>query len=181
MKQKQLETLKRNNEESREFTRNCIYSALMVFLSKNDLKDISITRLCEVAGVSRAAFYRNYSSIEDVLVDKIAEFGRRVTGKIGPDVYDNWLMLFTEAEKERDLFTVAISLGIQHVLFKTFVSLLPKEEENRTVQAIWISVYYAFLIKRFRDKHAMKAEDEARLAYKYTKNIPLVAIENEIV
>jgi len=181
MNEKQLETLKKNNEESREFTRTCIFSALMVLLSKDKLEDVSITRLCEVAGVSRVAFYRNYHSIEDVLVDKITEFAHRVTGKIGSDVFNNWLMLFAEAEKEKDLLMVAIKLGIQHVLFDVFMSLLPKREESRTVQAIWVSIYYSFLVKRFQEKRRLKVEDEARLAYKYTKNIPLVEIENEVI
>lgn len=179
MNQKQLDTLKKNNEESHEFTRNCIYAALMVLLSKNKLEDVTITRLCEVAGVSRVAFYRNYKHIEDVLTDKIIEFGHHINSKMGTDVYNNWLALFNEAEKEKDLFDVMIKLGVEHTLYDVFYSLLPKKEETRTVQAIWISLYYCMLIKRFKSKKRIKVEDEARLAYKYTKNIPLVEIENK--
>ena len=77
MNEKQLRTLKRNNEESREFTRNCISAALIVLLNKEKLENITITRLCQVAGVSRMAFYRNYQSIDEVLVDKIELFANR--------------------------------------------------------------------------------------------------------
>ena len=39
----------------------------MQLLEKKDLKKITISELVERAGVSRAAFYRNYSSKEEIL------------------------------------------------------------------------------------------------------------------
>ncbi|SDN05149.1 TetR/AcrR family transcriptional regulator [Lachnospira pectinoschiza] len=41
--------------------------ALIILMKKMDYKDISITKICEKAGVTRMSFYRNYSSKEDVL------------------------------------------------------------------------------------------------------------------
>ena len=181
MNQKQKDALIKSNEESHEFTRNCIYTALMALLSKGKPADITVSRLCEVAGVSRVAFYHNYKDIKDIFVDKLLEFAHRFSGKIGQDVWNNWLTLFEEAEKEKDVFVAMIALGVEHTLYDVFISLLPKTEEDFTVQTIWVSLYYSFLIKRFKAKKKMKIEDEARLAYKYTKNIPLVEIENEVL
>jgi len=101
MNEKQLRTLKRNNEESREFTRNCVSAALIVLLNKEKLENITITRLCQVAGVSRMAFYRNYQSIDEVLVDKIELFAHRVASQIGTDIYNNWVMILKEVNKDK--------------------------------------------------------------------------------
>ena len=174
MNEKQLKTLKKNNEESREFTRNCISAALTVMLKKGNLEDISISKLCSVAGVSRVAFYRNYRSIEDVLVEKIAAFAKVLASKIGTDVYENWLMIFKEAEKGKSQFEIMFKLGMEHKIFDVFMSLLPKNEDNRTIQTIWLSLFYSLTVKWMKEQKPKRPEDAARIAYKYTKNIPLV-------
>lgn len=175
MNEKQLKTLKKNNEESREFTRNCISAALIVLLNKEKLENISITRLCQVAGVSRMAFYRNYNSIDEVLVDKIKDFGRRLASQVTTDIYNNWLMVFKEVQKDRETFEILIKLGFEHKVHEVLLSLLPKDEENRSVQTIWLSLYYALSIKWLKEGKPKKIEDAARIAYKYTKNIPIIA------
>ena len=177
MNEKQLSVLKKNNEESREFTRSCISAALLVLLNKEKLENISVTHLCEVAGVSRMAFYRNYKSIDEVLVDKIKELAQKLASQIGTDVYENWLMIFKEAQKEKEIFDILLKLGFEHKVFDVFMSYLPKKEENRTVQAIWLSLYYSLTVKWLKEGWPKKAEDAARIAFKYTKNIPLIETE----
>ena len=174
MNEKQLSTLKKNNEESREFTRNCISAALIVLLNKEKLENISITRLCQVAGVSRMAFYRNYNSIDEVLVDRIKEYAQRLASQIGTDIYNNWVIIFKETDKDRQMFEILIKLGFEHKVHDVFMALLPKNEENRTVQAIWLSLFYTLAVKWVKEGKPRKVEDAARFAYKYTKNIPLI-------
>ena len=102
MNQKQLDTLRKNNEESREFVKSCFRFALMVILKDKSNKSLSVTRLCTIAGVSRMAFYRNYNTLDDVLVDEIRDFATGIAKSIGTDVYDNWLRLFEATEKRRE-------------------------------------------------------------------------------
>ena len=174
MNQRQLEILKKNNEESRAFTRNCIVAALSVLLKKEKLDDITITRLCSVAGVSRVAFYHNYNKIEDVLTEGIEAFAKRLASRIGTDIYNNWLMIFQQVEKERSQFEILVKLGYEHKIHDVFMALLPKQEENRTIQAMWLSLFYTMTVKWIKDKKPKKVEDAARIAYKYTKNLPLL-------
>ena len=174
MNQKQLKTLQKNNEESREFTRNCISAALIVLLNKDKLENITITQLCHVAGVSRMAFYRNYSSIDEVLVDKIKEYAMRLASQVGTDIYNNWVIIFKETEKDRQIFEILIKLGVEHKVHDVFMSLLPAKEENRTIQATWLSLFYTLAIKWIKEGKPKKIEDAARIAYKYSKNIPLI-------
>ena len=44
-----------------------ITEALLLLMRKKDYKDISITEICEKAGVTRMSFYRNFESKEDIL------------------------------------------------------------------------------------------------------------------
>ena len=50
------------------FTKECTYMAITRLMESKKLGDITITELANVAGVSRTAFYKNFSSVEDVIV-----------------------------------------------------------------------------------------------------------------
>ena len=175
MNQKQLETLQKNNEESRDFVKSCFRFALMIILKDKKDKTLTVTRLCQIAGVSRTAFYRNYRTIDDVLIDELKVFGMTLAGLIGTDVYENWLALFKLVDSKREDLEAVISAGFEHKILDVFMSLLPEKEENRTIQAIWMSLFLSLSIKWIKEGKPKKPEDMARLAYKYTKSIPLVA------
>ena len=65
--QKQLDTLKKNNEYSRQLTREALEDALITLMDRQEYSSISVTDLAKKAGVSRAAFYRNFNSIDEIL------------------------------------------------------------------------------------------------------------------
>ena len=177
MNQKQLETLQKNNEESRDFVRSCFRFALMIILKDKQNRKLSVTRLCQIAGVSRTAFYRNYQTIDDVLVDEIKLFALSLAKGIGTDVYNNWLHLFQSVDEKHVDLEAIVEAGFESKILEVFLSLLPKEEENRTLQCLWLSMFYSMMIKWLKEKKPKKAEDMARIAFKYTKNLPLVTVE----
>lgn len=172
MNQKQLETLKRNNDESRDFARSCFSFALMIMLKENN--GFTVSKLCSLAGVSRTAFYRNYTCVEDVLEDRIKEIFLPVSRQLTTDVYNNWLLVFSAVEKVLPQFEVIVQAGFEHKIYDVFMSLLPKDEDNRNIQSIWLSLIYTFIVRWVKERKPKKVEDAARLAYIYTKNIPLV-------
>ena len=174
MNKKQLETLQKNNEDTRAFIRSCISFALMILLKDESIQDISISKLCTVAGVSRTAFYRNYKTIDDVLIDRIRSFAMDIAGKISSDVYNNWLAVFQVVEKNKKDFESIVKRGYEHKIYDVFMSLLPSNEANRNIQTTWLSLFYTYIVRWVKDGKPKKVEDMARLAYKYTKNIPLV-------
>ncbi len=175
MNEKQLDILRKNNEESREFTRSCISFALITLLQKEqEIAALSITKLCSVAGVSRAAFYRNYDSIDDVLSDKVREMAVKLNGVVENDVYNNWLNFFQIAEKNHILLETMVKAGCERKILEVFLSFLPEDEDNRTLQTIWISLIYSLIIKWIKEKKPENVEDAAKAAYMYTKNIPMV-------
>ena len=58
---------------ARAETRACITKALVKLTQEKALSSISVTELCQAAGVSRMAFYRNYRSKEEVLTARLEE------------------------------------------------------------------------------------------------------------
>lgn len=176
MNKKQLETLQKNNEDTRAFVRSCISFALMILLKDEKITDISVSKLCEIAGVSRTAFYRNYHTIEDVLEDKIRDLCLEIAGKMSNDIYNNWLSVFQVVDKNRANFECIIKGGYEHKIHDVFMSMLPQSEDDKTIQMIWLTLFYEFIVKWIKEDKPKKIEDMARLAYKYTKNIPLVTI-----
>ena len=58
---------------ARAETRACITKALVKLTQEKALSSISVTELCQAAGVSRMAFYRNYDSKEEVFTARLEE------------------------------------------------------------------------------------------------------------
>ena len=51
------------------FSKNCLFDALLKLIAEKDFDKITVSELTQVAGVSRATFYRYYKTISDVLLD----------------------------------------------------------------------------------------------------------------
>ena len=89
--------LRLNNEESNKLTRECLTTALMQLMKEKPLDKITITELVARSGVSRTAFYRNYSTKEDILVDirnAITETSNNLLLK--PELKDDPFLWFKE-------------------------------------------------------------------------------------
>lgn len=65
------------NRKQKEFFQKCLYEALIKLMQKESFADISVSKLCEAAGVSRMTYYRSYNEKEDILKQHLEEsFGR---------------------------------------------------------------------------------------------------------
>lgn len=96
---RRAEILRMSNEESNRITRECMQSAFIRLLETKDYKKITITEIVKVAGVSRNAFYRNYSTKEALLEDTISNAKESISLAI-----QEWESCKSE-EKRRDLMT----------------------------------------------------------------------------
>ena len=83
-----------------------ITEALWILMDKKDYKDITITEICEKAGVTRMSFYRNFETKEDVLKHYIVantDIAANTVGTIGDLEFnfnnfrdrENFIKLFT--------------------------------------------------------------------------------------
>ncbi len=61
------DVLRLSNEASHQLAKECIQTALVDLMAKKPLQKITISEIITRSGISRSAFYRNYSSKEDVI------------------------------------------------------------------------------------------------------------------
>ena len=81
-----------------------VETALFELMSQHQYNDLSITQITDAAGVSRAAFYRNYTS-KDMILDS---FIQREYAQFMQDVTDH------KHEDLADLLTVYLTYFVQH-------------------------------------------------------------------
>ena len=120
LNKRKRELLKKYNDESNRIVRESVETALFYLMEEREFATISITDIVNRAGVSRSAYYRNYSSKEDILskifehsVDTILEALRPSLMEVcARDVYYN---LFTAAQKESRLFEIVLKADLEWV------------------------------------------------------------------
>lgn len=73
MEQKPESVSSRNNESRNTYVLEQLSQALLELLEQKPLAEISISELCEQAGVGRTSFYRNFESKEDIVRRQIRQ------------------------------------------------------------------------------------------------------------
>lgn len=85
-------------ESQKEFLQECMFDALMKLMDQFPLEEISITQLCQEAGVSRMTYYRNYHAKEDILkvhMDRVfSEYYAGLAARKGLTLYDYCVAFF---------------------------------------------------------------------------------------
>jgi len=94
--------------------KEAIFSTLMALLRKKHLSEVTITELARKAGVSRMAFYRNYSSKDDIIVKYLDEQFESFLAKIrkakDPNAYQDAYWYFTFFKRNQALVEKLIGL-----------------------------------------------------------------------
>ena len=172
--EKSLANLKKYNQESNQITRESLEISLMQLLEKQELKKITISELVERAGVSRAAFYRNYSSKEQILEEIFKNTVRGITDKLEEfnfktEMYQIWLFLFKEAKKEARVISLAIDYNFEKLLTQAVFDFLEKRNRNAKnttnsyMNSFWSSAVVSVLSKWIKDGMKVPAEKIASL------------------
>ena len=168
--EKSLENLKRFNQENKAITREAIEISLLQLLEKKDLKKITISELVERAGVSRAAFYRNYGSKEEILKSifesSIAKITKSLDGyNLKTDLYQVWVSLL----KEVKIISLAIDYNFEQVLTKAVYDFLEKRNGSSSngagsyLNSFWSSAIVSVISKWVKDGMKTPAEKIAKL------------------
>ena len=172
--EKTLANLKKYNQESNQITRESLEISLMQLLEKKELKKITISELVERAGVSRAAFYRNYSSKEQILEEIFKNTVQGITDKLEEfnfktEMYQIWLFLFKEAKKEARVISLAIDYNFEKLLTQSVFDFLEKRNRNAKkttnsyMNSFWSSAVVSVLSKWIKDGMKVPAEKIASL------------------
>ena len=139
--EKSLENLRKSNQESNLLTREAIETALLQLLEKKDLTKISISELVKRAGVSRAAFYRNYDSKEEILESVFKRTVHNIMEQLHhydlkTDLYLVWVHLFREARKEARVIQLALDYHLEKIFVQAMQEFLENTMENQRVSAL---------------------------------------------
>ena len=149
------EKYKLSNNESHQLTVEAIIKAFEILSEKKGVSEISVTELCQKAGVSRAGFYLNYKSVEDVM----HEVMQKKAEDFFSEVYDHY-----DPTAEGDFWTPVIEYFLKNEAFWTsiirsheevyLIDLLNKQYEkyvlphvamNRLQFYFWVSGFFMML------------------------------------
>lgn len=173
MSSRSLENLTISNQESNRLTREALEISLMQLLEKKELAKITISELVHRAGVSRAAFYRNYSSKEQMLEEIFGKTVQKIMDKLGQfnlrtELYQVWIILFKEAKKEARLISLAVDYNLEKNLTQAVFNFLEKRQQSKRVassyiHSFWSSALVSVLSKWIKDGMQVPAEKIASL------------------
>ncbi len=123
LSEKQLQTLKNNNEESNSITRKAAQDSLFLLMKQRDYEDIKITDIIRRSGISRSAFYRNYRNKDEVLKDCIGDMNSLVLKVFSTNVEDNWRHYIRTVRENREKLELLIQAHREWFLLDVFNEL----------------------------------------------------------
>jgi len=112
-------------EEKISFAKKKQTEALLKLLKTKNIHEISISELCDTAGLSRLSFYRNYSSKEDIL----KQYMTRITSSFLNATSANFrttprkkfiLFLIRHIEQHKEIVSLLIKNDLSYLLKEAF-------------------------------------------------------------
>ncbi|GEP19746.1 TetR/AcrR family transcriptional regulator [Pediococcus argentinicus] len=100
-----------------------VFNILLKMLKQQPLDSISITDLCQQAGVSRTYYYKNFNSKEEIIIRELAIKGTEyLRSALRQDT--NNIMLFTKyfeiTKRDRQIWLILIGANQEYLLFQQF-------------------------------------------------------------
>lgn len=125
------EILRMSNEESNKLTRECLQTALIYLMNEKPFEKITITELVKRSGVSRTAFYRNYTSKEDILTEFSNRFFKELIDSSDDERYKKqpylwYLRFFSSIKENADIFNLLIKAHMPESMSHTASSFIEK-------------------------------------------------------
>lgn len=129
-----------------KYTKKMIHESFIELLKENSIDKISVTKICELADINRATFYRYYNDQYDLL------------NSLQDDMFDNIKNIVVESKNDIDTLT--------EVVCKTFyenknewVLLIGNNGDSRFIKKI-----YNFFNRYFGES---KKTNESKMRYKF--------------
>lgn len=137
-----------------ESVKEAMEIALIKLLKKKDINKITVTELCETAGVGRSSFYRNFESMENAAVSYVNRIYREYFEKnpVNPEVFKKGRFLFFLRERFRFIKEhkeVFIALHKNGILYNVLVKMDSKIKAQFFVADVSESDYFSAMITGF--------------------------------
>jgi len=146
-----------SNEGRNTYVIKHITDSLVMLLKDKSLANISISELCELAGIGRASFYRNFESKEDILRAHINQLFQEWIGVHdgNNDKLLNELIraIFSHFEDHRDFYMLLSERHLVYLLKDVIIGICGPKPEHSKIAAYsrafvsytlygWIEVWF---------------------------------------
>lgn len=124
-------------------------NSLLELLIKKPINEISISELCEMAGVGRTSFYRNFQTKEDIIKAHIKYLFRDWTDEWKNNTelkfHELIYQMFSHLETNREFYSLLNKRGLTYLLKDLILDLCDFNPDQEAVSA-YASVYFAFFL-----------------------------------
>lgn len=101
-----------NNKRYRDMTES-INVAFASLLQSKELRDITVTDICVLAGIERSTFYAHYNDVAALANDYAAQIEKQVSEQ--PHKENDFSWIFDYIKEHPDLFKIYFKLGVSQV------------------------------------------------------------------
>lgn len=163
-----------NNTEQKAFFQGCLYEGLLQLMENIPFERISISALCETAGVSRMTFYRSYSTKEEILLQHLDEcfavYLKHLQAMKAPSAYEVSISFFAFwSSSESHFLELIVKNGLAPLLVERFYvylqTLLPflfgSTDPKSFVRSFLAGGLYQMLIDWVKDGSRTSIEEMA--------------------
>ncbi len=174
--------LKKHNEELKTLTRESIISALMLLVKNKSFEQISVTDICNKAGVSRNAFYKNFSTKENVFMSMVSKFNHEIVNRIGNPFEKKatlkwYVELYKIINENLALLHIIIDAGYQG-LYLDYVNQVLTQDKNLTTKAkyhrlLWNGAIQNTTVQWIKSGQKESIEEIAKICYDKLKFLEL--------
>ena len=149
MRQTQKNVSPMSNEGRNAYVIEHITAALLELLRRKPIEEISISELCELAGIGRASFYRNFNSKEDILLTYIhklfQEWAAEGSQAENKPLSEFLRSLFSHFEKHRDFYELLNQRNLIYLLKDIIIRICgPKPEHSK--EEAYTRAYIAYTL-----------------------------------
>lgn len=145
--------MKRKNE-AHELVLQCLTEALLKLMEKKPFNEISVSELCEKAGVARASFYRNYDSMQEILTNYLSsvtdEWWEEFVKYPEDEFHEKfWKELLLQYKKNEELIKLIYQNDISYII--KIIFLIPADRKTgrtsrRNIFVQWLPVQFTGLL-----------------------------------
>ncbi len=157
MRQTEKNVSPMSNEGRNTYVMEHLTDALLTLLRDYPLSDISVSSLCDTAGVGRASFYRNFETKEDILrlhLNHLFSEWTDVCGQSETMPLSTLIQsIFSHFEKHRDFYELLNRRNLIFLLKDVIIGLCGPKPEHSNAEAYakafvaytlygWIEVWF---------------------------------------
>ena len=170
-----------SSKEANEICRECIQTALIRLMKTKELKDITITELTQLAGVSRTTYYRNYYEKEDVLQDLFTNLMLEISREIlaAKTVYETALAVFNGIQKNADVYRLLMKASYTEPMLREVTRIAsadtPEEEPLEQMRIAFLTGALFNMVRVWEDAGMHQTPEEMAGMYMEILREPILS------